>query len=417
MPEAPMPEASAPGHRAPGTEDEPSAASPRRVGLFLALGLLALLGAGVLRISTRLGAQEELREVTAAVTVPSVRIIRPRSVEPRPLTLPGRLQAWAEAPVYARTNGFVARRLADIGDRVQAGQVLALIDTPDLDQQLAAAEAATATARAQRDLASRTAQRWNELSARNVVSQQATDERRGDLAARTAQLSQAEAEVNRLRALTGFKQVLAPFDGVVTSRAIDVGGLIVSGSTSSPPLFTVTDMSRLRLYVRVPQAYTGSIRTGMKAEFIVPEYGDRSFTAELTRTSDAVDVQSGAMLVQFAADNRDGALKPGGYAQVRLELPPEPSAAPQLRVPASALIFRAGGTSIAVVDAEGRVTVKPVRISRDLGAELDIASGLEATDRVIDSPSDAIRSGDKVRLTGDRLSGHGSVGAHLPDHC
>ncbi|MCO6417469.1 efflux RND transporter periplasmic adaptor subunit [Siccirubricoccus sp. KC 17139] len=395
MPEAPVP--GAPAAEAPTTEADQPAASPRRVGLALLLGLLVLLGAGALKVSARLDAEEELREVTASVAVPSVRVILPRPVEPRPLALPGRLQAWAEAPVYARTNGFVARRLADIGDRVQAGQVLALIDTPDLDQQLAAAEAAVGTARAQRDLAARTAQRWNELSARNVVSQQATDERRGDLAARTAQLSQAEAEVNRLRALTGFKQVTAPFDGVVTSRAIDVGGLIVSGSTSTPPLFTVTDMSHLRLYVRVPQAYTGSIRQGMKAEFTVPEYPDRSFTAELTRTADAVDAQSGAMLVQFTVDNPDGALKPGGYAQVRLELPPQASAAPQLRVPASALIFRASGTSIAVVDGEGRVTVKPVRIARDLGAVLDIASGLEPGDRVIDSPSDAIRSGDQVR--------------------
>src|SRR3954470_24640263 len=239
----PMPEAPVPGTPAAETAASQPAASPRRVGLVLILGLLVLLGAGALNISARLGAQEKLREVTAAVAVPSVRTIQPRIAEPRPLTLPGRLQAWAEAPVYARTNGFVARRLADIGDRVQAGQLLAMIDTPDVDQQLVAAEAAFATARAQRDLSARTAQRWNELNARNVVSQQATDERRGDLAARTAQLSQAEAEVNRLRTMTDFKQVIAPFDGVVTSRAVDVGALIVSGSTSSPPLFTVADVS------------------------------------------------------------------------------------------------------------------------------------------------------------------------------
>lgn len=399
MPEAPVPETPMAEIPASDTAADPPAANPRRVGLVLILGVLVLLGAGALTVTTRLGAEEKLQEVTAAVAVPSVRIILPRTAEPRPLTLPGRLQAWAEASVYARTNGFVARRLADIGDRVQAGQILALIDTPDLDQQLAAADAAVQTARAQRDLSARTAQRWNELSARNVVSQQATDERRGDLAARTAQLSQADAEVNRLRALTGFKQVTAPFDGVVTSRAIDVGGLIVSGSTSSPPLFTVTDMRRLRLYVRVPQAYTGAMQPGVQAAFSVPEYADRSFTAELTRTAGAVDVPSGSMLVQFTVDNADGALKPGGYAQVRLALPPEASVTPQLRVPASALIFRASGTSIAVVDGEGRVTVKPVRIARDLGADLDIASGLEPGDRVIDSPSDAIRSGDQVRPT------------------
>lgn len=379
-----------------GAETVEGAANPRRVGVFIALGLLVLLGAGAVTVRSRLAAQEELQKVTAAAEISSVRVIRARAVEPRPLLLPGRLQAWAEAPVYARTNGFVARRLADIGDRVRAGQPLAVIDTPELDQQLVAAEAALATSRAQRDLSARTAQRWNELIQRNVVSQQATDERRGDLAARTAQLSQAEAEVNRLRALTGFAQVTAPFDGVITSRAIDVGGLVVSGSTSSPPLFAVTDMSHLRLYVRVPQAFTGPMGPGLRAQFTVPEYPERSFTAELTRTADAVDPQSGSMLVQFTVDNVSGALKPGSYAQVRLELPAQTGVA-QLRVPASALIFRANGTSIAVVDGAGKVTVKPVRIARDLGAELDIASGLEQSDQVIDSPSDAIRSGDVVR--------------------
>jgi RND family efflux transporter MFP subunit len=390
----PMPEAPVPGH--PATDQR--TASPRWVGLVLFLVLLVLLGAGGLRVAAQLSAQGDLQEVTAAVAVPRVRTIQPRAVEPRPLTLPGRLQAWAEAPVYARTNGFVARRLADIGDRVTTGQLLAMIETPEVDAQLAAAEAAFATARAQRDLSSRTAQRWNELNERQVVSQQATDERRGDLAARTAQLSQAEAEVNRLRTLSGFKRVMAPFDGIITSRAIDVGGLIVSSSTSSPPLFTVTDMTYLRLYVRVPQAYTGAIRPGVKAGFTVPEYTDRRFVAELTRTAGAVDAQSGSMQVQFTVDNREGSLKPGSYAEVRLELPPEVSAAPQLRVPASALIFRAGGTAIAVVNAEGRVMVKPVRIARDLGAELDIAAGIEPDDQVIDSPSDALRSGDQVQV-------------------
>ncbi|SDB74597.1 efflux RND transporter periplasmic adaptor subunit [Belnapia rosea] len=389
-----MPEAPVPDPHQLAAEMRP--ASPRRVGLILLFGLVVLAGAGAVTWNSRLAAQKDLHEVAVAAAVPSVRLIRPRPVEPRPLLLPGRLQAWAEASVYARTNGFVARRLADIGDRVRTGQTLAVIDTPDLDQQLAAAEAALATARAQRDLSARTAQRWNELNERKVVSQQATDERRGDLAARTAQFTQAEAEVNRLRALTGFAQVSAPFDGVVTTRAIDVGGLIVSGSTSSPPLFTITDMSRLRLYVRVPQAYTGSVTPGVKAQFSVPEYPDRTFTAELTRTAGAVDPQSGSMLVQFTAENSAGALKPGGYAQVRMELPSQTGKA-QLRVPASALIFRANGTSIAVMDSDGKVTVKPVSIARDLGADLDIATGLEPGDRVIDSPSDAIRSGDTVR--------------------
>jgi RND family efflux transporter MFP subunit len=391
MPEAPVPETVTSTPKA-----KPEMASPGRVGFILLLGLAGLGGVLWFTLTSRFEAQARLREVTAAAAIPTVSVMQPREVEPRPLMLPGRLVAWAEAPVYARTSGFLQRRLVDIGDRVAAGQLLAEIDAPEVDQQLAAAEAAVATVRAQRDLSARTAQRWTELGARSVVSQQATDERRGDLAARTAQLNQAEAEVNRLRALTGFKQVVAPFAGTVTTRATDVGALIVAAATNAQPLFTITDSSLLRLYVRVPQAYSASIGPGVTARFTVPEHGDRSFTAELTRMADALDVQSGSMLVQFTVDNKADELTAGGYAQVNIELPPRTGTA-QVRIPASALIFRSTGTSVAVVDGEGKVAVRLVRIARDLGAEIDISSGLERTDWVINSPSDAIRTGDVVR--------------------
>ncbi|WP_424814400.1 efflux RND transporter periplasmic adaptor subunit [Roseococcus sp. YIM B11640] len=384
MPEAPLPE--------PATR----VASGRRVSLFLVLFLAVLGGVLWLTFDHRSQAEEKLREFTAASAVPSVAVIRPGEVAARPLTLPGRLTAWSEAPVYARTAGFVSRRLVDIGDRVQGGQLLAEIEVPEVEQQLAAATAALATARAQRDLSARTAQRWSELSTRNVVSQQATDERRGDLAVRMAQHNQAEAEVNRLRALIGFAQVLAPFSGTVTSRGTDVGALIGAGATTSPPLFTISDTTRLRLYVRVPQAYVAAIGQGLTASFSVPEHPGRTFAAELTRTADALDVQSGSMLVQLTVPNEADLLKPGGYAQVQLNLPPAATAG-QLRVPASALIFRSSGTSIAVVDAQNKVSIKRVQIARDLGAELDILGGVERTDWVINSPSDSIRDGDEVR--------------------
>ncbi|WP_421993359.1 efflux RND transporter periplasmic adaptor subunit [Roseococcus sp.] len=396
MPEAPVPHTIEPQATTPDTMSAPAMASPRRVGLFLLLGLAGLGGVLWITFSSRLEAQEKLREITAAATVPSVSVVQPSEVRPRPLTLPGRLVAWAEAPVYARTSGFLARRLVDIGDVVTAGQLLAVIDAPEVEQQLAAATAALATVRAQRDLSARSAQRWNELVARSVVSQQATDERRGDLAVRSAQLTQAEAELNRLRALTGFTQMVAPFGGTVTSRGTDVGALINAGATASAALFTITDSSKLRLYLRVPQAYAAAIGPGVTAQFTVPEHGDQAFTAELTRTADALDVQSGSMLVQFTVDNAADLLKPGGYAQVRLELPPG-TGANQVRIPASALIFRSAGTSVAVVDDQGKVSVKPVRIARDHGAHLDIGSGLERGEWVINSPSDAIRSGDMVR--------------------
>jgi RND family efflux transporter MFP subunit len=384
MPEAPMPEVSSPP------------ADIRRVRRVIMLGggLLLLVLAG--SVMARLSAEEKLHEASAAAAIPTVSVIQPKEVRAPILVLPGRLQAWSEAPVYARTNGFLKRRLVDIGDRVHAGQLLAEIEAPEVDQQLAAATAALATAQAQLDLAAVTARRWDQLASRNVVSQQAADERRGDFAAREAMRNEAAANVNRLRALISFNQVVAPFDGVVTSRATDVGALIVAGDTRSPPLFTISDKSRLRVYIRVPQAYAGAVGPGLKAQFTVPDLPDQIFTAELARVADALDVQSGAMLVQLISDNRSGLLKPGGYAQVRLELPLSASGT-VVRVPASALIFRKEGMAVAVVGSDGEVAVKPVRIAQDLGADLDIGAGLSRSDWVIDSPSDAIRSGDRVR--------------------
>ena len=385
MPEAPL---------QPAAEPIADARRVRRVLLFgFALVLLVLAGG----IATRLVASQTLHEVTAAAAVPSASVVRPKAAAPRALSLPARLQAWAEAPVFARNNGFLRSRYVDIGDQVHAGDLLAEIDAPELEQQLAAATAALATAQAQRNLSAVTARRWGELASRNVVSQQAEDERRGDLSAREAMLAEATANVNRLRALLGFNRVIAPFDGTVTSRATEIGALIVAADTRSTPLFTVSDKSRLRVYVRIPQAFAGSIVPGIKARFTVPDYPDRVFTAELQRSADAMDVQSGTMLVQLVADNADGSLKPGSYAQARLELPPSAGAA-TVRVPASTLIFRRDGTAVAVVDGDGVVEIRPVRIAQDLGAELEIGAGLGLDDRVVDSPSDAIRTGDRVRV-------------------
>ena len=385
MPEAPLP---------PTAEPIADARRVRR-GLLLGVGLFLLVLAG--GVAARLLAAQRLQEVTAAAAVPSASVVQPKEAKARPLVLPARLQAWSEAPVYARTNGFLRSRHVDIGDRVHAGDLLAEIDAPELEQQLAAATAALATAQAQRNLSAVTARRWGELASRNVVSQQAEDERRGDLAAREAMLAEAAANVNRLRALLGFNRVVAPFDGIVTSRATEVGALIVAGDTRSSPLFTISEMSRMRVYVRVPQAFAGAVVPGLRAGFTVPDQPDRVFAADLERSAGAVDEQSGSMLVQLVADNAEGLLKPGSYAQVRLELPPSAASA-AVRVPASTLIFRREGTAVAVVNGEGVVEIRPVRIAQDLGAELEIGTGLSLGDWVIDSPSDAIRSGDLVRV-------------------
>ena len=395
MPEAPTPEtALAPPE--PGGLALPQASGGKVLRNLALLGLL--LGGGLYAtLASRQTAAERLHETTAAAAIPSANVLQPGEVKPKTLVLPARLQAWTEASVFARNSGFLRARHADLGDAVRAGDLLAEIDAPELEQQLAASVAVLGTIQAQRNLSQATARRWAELGSRNIVSQQAADEKRGDLAARDSMLREAAANVERLRAQLAFNRVVAPFDGVVTSRGTEVGALIVAGDTKAPPLFTISDKSRIRIYIRVPQAYAAAISPGMRASFTVPEHPSRSFTAEVQRSADAMDATTGAMLVQLMADNADGALRPGSYAQLSLALPAS-LVASAVRIPASALIFRREGTTVAVVNAEGVVEIRPVRIDQDLGAELEIGAGLTRTDWVVDSPSDAIRSGDRVRI-------------------
>lgn len=380
----------------------------RRAGLFIAAALLVVLGAGA---ATRLMARQDLRATTRDNAVQSVSVTQPSRGDAETLVLPGRLQAWAQAPVYARTDGYLRRWHVDIGTSVKAGQVLAEIDAPEVDQQLVAASAALATAQAQRDLAAVTAARWERLVSDNAVSQQEADERRGDFAAREAMRNEAQANVQRLRALTGFRRIVAPFDGVVTSRDTDVGALIAAGDGRATPLFTVADTRKLRLYVSVPQSLAAGIRPGLTARFTVPDQPDQVFEAQLVRSADAVDAQSGAMLVQLVFDNSAGRLKPGAYAQVTLDLQGPAAGASPLRVPSSALLFRKEGTAVAVVGPDNRVKVRPVRIARDFGASLELAGGLGPTEWVVNSPPDSIADGDVVRPVRPRNVAKGTANA------
>jgi RND family efflux transporter MFP subunit len=363
-----------------------------------ALGvLLAVVIAGA---ASRSAAHRDLNATRNEAAVPTVSVVQPKASAPGSIALPGRLQAWSEAPVYARTNGYLHSWFADIGDHVKAGQVLAEIETPDVDQQLVAATAALATADAQRKLADLTAERWQRLVKVHAVSQQETDQRLGDLAARQAMENEARANVSRLQTLTDFKRIVAPFDGVVTSRSTDIGALIVAGDARATPLFSVADNSRLRLYVSVPQNYAAAIKSGTTAQFTVPDRPGQTFSAEVSRLAGAVNAQSGAMLIQLVFDNKAGLLKPGAYAQVNFAIPQATASATTpstVRIPASALLFRKEGTSVAVVDPNGRVSIRSVQIAKDLGAELVIGSGLTSQDEVVDSPSDAIATGDHVK--------------------
>lgn len=370
------------------------AAKLKRAGVIAGVVLAAVVAAGA---ASRVMSYRSLAAWTAEQVVPTVNVVKPKDASVSAMVLPGRIQAWAEAPVYARTSGYLRKWYADIGQEVKAGELLGEIDAPDLDQQLQAATAALATAEAQRTLAETTAARADRLVGQAAVSQQEADQRRSDLAAKTAMRNQAKANVDQLRAMTGFKRLVAPFDGKVISRTTDVGALIAAGQGGGGvPLFTVSDTTKLRIYVNVPQGDAGLISSGLKATFTVPEFSGRSFYAEIARTADAVNTQ-GAMLVQLIFDNHEGLLKPGGYAQVSLEIP-KTAAAGTVRIPASALLFRREGIAVAVVGADGVVAIRPITIGQDNGAEVEVASGLTRDDSVIDSPMDAIATGDRVKV-------------------
>ncbi len=379
----------------------------KMVGLFAGAALVAVL---VIGAGARLSAHQALQATTAEAATPTVNVVLPQGGEASAVVLPGRLDAWNEAPVFARTNGYLKRWDADIGDHVKAGQTLAEIDTPDVDQQLVAAKAALATADANRALADITAKRWDRLVVTHAVSQQEVDQNHGALAAKEALENEARANVSRLQTLTDFKRLTAPFDGVVTSRATDIGSLIVAGDASARPLFSVADTSKLRLYVSVPQNYASMIKPGLTAHFTVPDHANQSFTAQLVRTAGAVNTQSGSMLIQLVFDNSAGQLRPGSYAQVSLDVAGSKleQASTNLRIPSSALLFRKEGTEVAVAGRDGKVRLQPVTIAQDFGATLAIGAGLTPGDMVIDSPSDAIVSGDRVKpvLTREAANAH-----------
>ena len=309
--------------------------------------------------------------------------------------LPGTVQAFNAAPIYARVSGYLKKWYVDIGTPVKAGQMLAEIDIPDQDQQLAQAKADLGTAVANEKLSDVTAKRWNLLAKENAVAPEDVDTKNADLAAKKAAVASAKANVDRLADLENFKTIAAPFDGIVTTRAVDVGDLVTVGAPGTTPLFTVSDVSKVRIYVSVPQNYSAQIRPGMKANFTVPERPSQTYTATLANAADAVSAQTGTVLIQLQADNAGKAFNPGDYAQVTFDLPADANA---IRLPASALIFGDNGPSVALVGARNRVVIRPVTILRDYGTSVEIAAGLSRKDRVIDNPPDSLRQGDEVQI-------------------
>lgn len=365
----------------------------KRVGVAGVVAAAVIVGVG---ITTRSHSETQLATWTKTQAVPTVTVIRATpSKGTGALVLPGQLAALQSAPIYARTSGYIRKWFVDIGDSVRQGQVLAILDAPEVDQQLAAAQADYQTARANQQLAASTAKRWQTMLAKDAVSKQETDEKVGDLAAKTALTNAASANVNRLRFTQGFTRLVAPFSGVVTTRSTNVGTLVTAGTAASTPLFTVSDISRIRIYVKVPQAYSAQVHPGMDVTLTLPEYPGRTFTAQMTRSADAVDTSSGTVLVELQAANGDRALKPGAYAQVSF---PVTGGGNTVEVPASALIVAQNGTQVAVVGADGRAMLKTVTIGHDLGDRVQISAGLTKNDRIIDSPPDSLQTGDRVQI-------------------
>jgi membrane fusion protein (multidrug efflux system) len=377
--------------------------SGRKLGIFGVLAGLAAVLVVVTGIRAREDASAKLREWTDDQAIPTVAVVVPdaRALSPT-FDLPGRLEAYYRAPIFARVNGYLKSWSVDIGARVKAGQVIAEIEAPDLDQQLLQARADLASQEASAKLSEATLTRRKTLIASNFVSMQEIDERTADLSNKNAAVNASQANVERLEALAGYKKITAPFDGVVTARDTDVGALINAGGGSGPPMFVVSDITKLRVYVNVPQSYVPSIRIGARAVITVPEYPNRTFPATVEASSQSVDVGSGTTRMQLGLDNSSGALLPGSYANVRLNL--QRDGVP-LHIPASALIFNGSGLRVATVGADDKVLFKTVTIARDLGKEIELGSGLSPDDRVVVAPPDGLADGDQVRIAGAAVKG------------
>ncbi|MFZ1960724.1 MAG: efflux RND transporter periplasmic adaptor subunit [Methylovirgula sp.] len=374
----------------------------------LALAGVVAIAVAFFGVTSREKSESDLTRWTDAQAIPSVDIVAPeRGVGQQQLTLPGNVEAWYQAPLYARVNGYVKMWYKDIGAKVKAGDLLAEIDTPDLDQQYEEAKGELAKAQANEALAELTAKRWEAMRNTAAVSQQDADEKAGEYQASKAAVAAAKAAVAKLAAFEDYKRIVAPFDGVVTARNVDVGALVNStptnnrlgelpASTSTPSaLFEVADLHEMRIYVAVPQAFSAELKPGMLAELKLPQYPDRSFKATLATTSNAISLQARSLLVELHRDNQDGVLQPGSFVEVHFELPANQEV---LRIPASALIFRSNQPEVATVGANDKVVLKPIEVGRDLGTEVEVLSGLTIGDRVIRSPWDSISDGDEVKI-------------------
>ena len=373
------------------------------------LVLLLLLIGGGFSIARRLNEKKAVADTTRQLAIPTVAVIKP-SQEPADdgMTLPGQLQAFIESPIYARTNGYLLHWYKDIGSRVNKGDKLADIDTPEIDQELMQARAAKQQIEAQLQLAKISADRWINLRKSDSVSEQEADQQTSGYAQAQANLAAADANVRRLEQLEGFKRVYAPFSGVLTRRNTDVGALITAGSSSTGrELFDLAQVDPLRVYVSVPQQYAPSIRRGETAYLHLDEFPGQKFAGTIVRTSDSIDPASRTLLTEVDVPNRNNKLLPGAFAQVTFNVPVRVQ---RLIVPINTMLFRAEGPRVAVVGPDNKIKLKPVTIGRDFGIKLEILSGLDPSDQIVVNPADSLQDGTDVHIKQEQApaQGHGA---------
>jgi len=383
-----MPEPSADG------SDKDLRRKIRRYSLILLIAALCLAVWGEV---SRVRARASLSKDAAQAAIPTVVTVTPnRTPLGEELVLPGTVQAYIEAPIYARTNGYLKEWRTDIGTQVTKGQLLGEIDAPEVDRQLSQAEADLATARANESLSNSTNVRWKGLLATESVSKQDADEKAGDAAAKKAAADSAAANVARLRELESFKRVVAPFSGVITARNTDIGALINAGQSTGAELFRIADMHKLRIFVQVPEAYAAATRPGLEADLRFAEQPGRTFTARTVRTSNALDPTLRTLQVELELDNANRDVFPGAYAEVHFKLP---ASAQSLRLPANTVLFRAAGLQVATIDGQKHVKLKSIVQGRDFGNTIEILSGVEPDEVVILNPPDSLTDGVLVRVS------------------
>ena len=372
--------------------------SSSKHGALITIVVLVMIAAVVIGgIVPRLRAREALKKTTYDLAVPTVNVTRPKQGSPQTeIVLPGNMQAFTESPIYARTSGYLKKWYVDIGGRVKAGQLLAEIETPEVDQQLQQARSQLNTAKANYNLAQITSNRYQELKNTDSVAQQDVDNALGSERANAATVSAAEYQVRYLEQLESFRKIYAPFDGIITVRNTDVGHLINSGAGSpTAELFHIAAIHTLRVYINVPQQFSPAAKVGLPATLTLQEFPGRQFKGRLVRTANAIDLATRTLLVEVDVDNPTGELLPGAFAEVHLAVS---SGAPTFILPVSALIFRSQGLQVGVVKDGNRAELAGIIMGRDFGSEVEVVSGLQADDQVITNPPDSLISGETVRI-------------------